>query len=77
LHKLIELEFSNVDPIKDIQFFIGRNSTFADNERLKTLYKEMGLYQPLNEEQSMHNNDKIRLMGGGLLVEKTSRAMAQ
>lgn len=70
------MEFHNVDPVKDIQFYINRNSTFADNERLRTLYKEMGLYQPLTEEQSVPNHDKIRLMGGGLLVEKTSRAMA-
>jgi hypothetical protein len=78
LHKLIETEFNNLDPIKDIQLFIQRNSTFTDNERLRNLYKEMGLYQPLHEDQaSAHAHDKIKLMGGGLLVEKTSRAMAQ
>ena len=44
LHKLIEQEFNNVEPVRDIQTFIARNSTFADNERLKTLYKELGLY---------------------------------
>ena len=52
LHKLIEQEFKNVDPLKDIQLFIQKNSTFAENERLRNLYKEMGLYQPINEEQS-------------------------
>ena len=49
LHKLIENEFNNVDPVKDIQLFISRNSTFTDNERLKNLYKEMGMYQPLDD----------------------------
>jgi hypothetical protein len=43
---------------------------------LKNLYKEMGLYQPLNEESAPVGHDKMKLMGGGLLVEKTSRAMA-
>ncbi|CDW85886.1 UNKNOWN [Stylonychia lemnae] len=78
LHKLIDLEFSNVDPMKDIQLFIQKNSTFAKNERLKNLYKEMGLYQQINEEQSTQTIDKNKLhVGEGLLVEKTSRAMAQ
>lgn len=36
----------------------------------------MGLYQPLSEEQSVNVHDKVKLLGGGLLVEKTSRAMA-
>lgn len=58
LHKLIEHEFRNVDPMKDIQLFIARNSTFAENERLKNLYKEMGLYQPLSEDQSALNHEK-------------------
>jgi hypothetical protein len=39
-----------VDPIKDIQSFIQKNSTFAENEKLRNLYKEMGLYQPITEE---------------------------
>ena len=79
LHKLIEQEFKNVDPVKDIQLFIQKNSTFAENERLRNLYKEMGLYQPINEEQSgAQSSEKNRaLLGSGLLVEKTSRAMAQ
>ena len=47
---MIEQEFRNVDPIKDIQLFIAKNSTFTENERLRNLYKEMGLYQPLSEE---------------------------
>ena len=64
--------------MKDIQLFIARNSTFAENERLKNLYKEMGLYQPLNEDQSAINHEKNKMLvsGGGLAVEKTSRAMA-
>ena len=39
----------------------------------------MGLYQPINEEQSgAQSSEKNRaLLGSGLLVEKTSRAMAQ
>eukprot|EP00347_Sterkiella_histriomuscorum_P023264 403335317 len=78
LHKLIEQEFANVDPMKDLQLFIQKNSTFAENERLRNLYKEMGLYQPISEDISSHKDDKNRhLWGSGLLVEKTSRAMAQ
>jgi len=74
LHKLIEQEFRNVDPIKDIQLFIGKNSTFTENERLRNLYKEMGLYQPLSEEQSAQNQSN-RLPTGSV-VDK-SRSMAQ
>ncbi len=47
LHKLLDMECSVVDPIKDVQAFIKKNSTFADNERLRNLYKELNLYQPL------------------------------
>lgn len=47
LHKLLEMECSVVDPLKDVQMFIAKNSTFADNERLRNLYKQLGMYQPL------------------------------
>lgn len=44
LHKLLDMECSVVDPIKDVQAFIQKNSTFAYNDRLKNLYKELNLY---------------------------------
>lgn len=73
LHKLIDIEFSNVDASKDILSFIQKNSTFAENERLRTLYKELGLYTPLSDDTHPSHD---RLRGAGLVVEKTSRAMA-
>ena len=74
LHKLLEIECSVVDPIKDVQAFIQKNSTFPDNDRLRNLYKELNLYQPLNA-----NGDAN--VGPGeekknLNIEKTSRSMA-
>lgn len=64
--------------MKDLQLFIQKNSTFAENERLRNLYKEMGLYQPITEDVSLHKDEKNKhLFGNGLVVEKTSRAMAQ
>jgi hypothetical protein len=47
LRKLLEMECSVVDPVKDVQMFIAKNSTFADNDRLKNLYKQLGVYKPL------------------------------
>jgi hypothetical protein len=44
LHKLLDMEFASIDPVKDLQTFIQRHSTFADNERLRNLYKELGLF---------------------------------
>jgi hypothetical protein len=50
LHKIIDLEVKNIDPQKDIQTFIARYSSFSENDRLRSLYKELGLYVPLKEE---------------------------
>jgi hypothetical protein len=52
LSKLIEIEFSNIDPIRDIQNYIGKNSSFIENDRLKKLYKEMGMFVALSDETS-------------------------
>lgn len=38
------MEFSNIDPLKDMQSFITKFSSFTENERLKNMYKEMGLF---------------------------------
>ena len=82
LHKLIEQEFRNVDPVKDIQLFIAKNSTFTENERLRSLYKEMGLYQPLSEEQSAQAGrpEKTRSMAQQLKQleeERRRKALAE
>lgn len=50
MQKLIDLEFSNIDPMKDIQNYIVKNSSFTDNDRLRKLYKELGLFVPLHDE---------------------------
>jgi hypothetical protein len=50
LHKLIDTEFKNINPMKDIQSFISKNSSFTENERLRGLYKEMNLYNPLSDD---------------------------
>ncbi len=47
LYKLLDKELGGVDPMKDLQAFIQKHSTFPDNERLRNLYKELGLFQPL------------------------------
>ena len=47
-----------MDPLKDIQSFISRNSPFAENERLKNLYKELGQYNPILEEGSHSDKRK-------------------
>lgn len=44
LYKLLDMELAGVDPVKDLQAFIHKHSTFADNERLRNLYKELGLF---------------------------------
>lgn len=49
LHKLIDMEFQNVDAYKDLQTFINRHSSFTENNRLKNMYKEMGFFVPLND----------------------------
>ena len=59
--------------MKDLQSFIAKNSTFPDNERLKNLYKELGLYNPLNDEIAGASSSKLN---GGMIMEKTSRGMA-
>lgn len=64
--------------MKDIQSFISKHSSFTENERLRGLYKEMGLYNPLSDE--LIGGGSYNLVGSnrnGLVVEKTSRAMAQ
>ena len=71
------MECSVVDPIKDVQAFIQKNSTFADNDRLRNLYKELNLYQPLGQlseepEKLISGNGNNHLMN----IEKTSRSMA-
>ena len=58
LHKLLEMECSVVDPVKDVQMFIAKNSTFADNERLRNLYKQLGMYQPLGGNPGDEASDK-------------------
>lgn len=72
------MEFLQIDPVKDLQLFIGRHSTFADNERLRNLYKELGLFQPLQSLDEAHasGGDRQWLINAGLMVEKTSRSMA-
>jgi len=81
LHKLLEMECSVVDPIKDVQMFISKNSTFADNDRLRNLYKQLGVYKPLGQttdEGGAHTvGDPKSIISAGLLVDKTSRSMAQ
>lgn len=81
LHKLLEMECSVVDPVKDVQMFIAKNSTFADNDRLKNLYKQLGLYKPLGhggeEGPGAHLSDPKSIISSGLLVDKSSRSMAQ
>jgi hypothetical protein len=72
LHKLIDMEFTNIDPMKDLQSFISRYSSLPENERLRNMYKEMGLYNPINEESGPRLNGII----GNALIEKTSKAMA-
>ena len=73
------MECSGIDPVKDVQNFIQTNSTFADNDRLRNLYKELGLFQPLaslGEAEGGAGVDKPWIINAGLLVEKTSRSMA-
>ena len=79
LHKLLEMECSVVDPVKDVQMFIAKNSTFADNDRLKNLYKQLGVYKLLGHtgEDATHPTDPKSIISSGLLVDKTSRSMAQ
>jgi hypothetical protein len=59
--------------LKDIQSYIVKNSSFTDNDRLRKLYKELGLFVPLHDENSQGSDNK---KSGMLLVEKTSRVMA-
>lgn len=40
----------NIDPQKDIQAFIQKYSNFTENDRLRALYKELGLYVPLQDD---------------------------
>ena len=79
LHKLLEMECSVVDPVKDVQMFIAKNSTFADNDRLKNLYKQLGVYKPLGHAggDEAHPTDPKSIISSGLLVDKSSRSMAQ
>ena len=82
LHKLLEMECSVVDPVKDVQMFIAKNSTFADNDRLKNLYKQLGVYKPLGHTGEdgtggAHPSDPKSIISSGLLVDKSSRSMAQ
>jgi hypothetical protein len=46
----VEKENQAIDPIKDLQSFIQKSSTFSNNERLKKLYKEADLYVPYTVE---------------------------
>jgi hypothetical protein len=74
LHKLIEIEFNNIDPIKDVQTFISKNSSFTENDRLRKLYMEMGMFFPMSDVSNpMGSTDQK----GNVLIEKTSRVMAQ
>jgi hypothetical protein len=69
------MECSVVDPIKDVQAFIQKNSTFADNDRLRNLYKELNLYQPLGQQLS-EEPEKLVSSNHLMNIEKTSRSMA-
>jgi hypothetical protein len=44
------MEFKNIDSMKDIQSFISKHSSFTENDRLRSLYKEMGIYVPIGED---------------------------
>ena len=50
LHKLLDNECQSIDPFKDVQSFIQKNSTYADNDRLRNLYKNLNLYH-IDEKQ--------------------------
>jgi hypothetical protein len=61
-----------------VQAFIQKNSTFAVNDRLRNLYKELNLYQPLDllseePEKLIRGSSNNQLME----IEKTSRSMAK
>ena len=61
-----------------MQAFIQKNSTFAVNDRLRNLYKELNLYQPLDllseePEKLIRGSSNNQLME----IEKTSRSMAK
>jgi hypothetical protein len=71
------MECSVVDPVKDVQSFIAKNSTFAENERLRNLYKQLGVYKLLAGEGGPHEGAHVDIISAGILVEKTSRSMAQ
>ena len=50
---MADTTFSKVDPLKDIQSFISKNSNFAENdEQLISLYKEVGMYNLVVENNA-------------------------
>jgi hypothetical protein len=55
LHKLLDNEVQGIDPFKDMQSFIQKNSTYADNDRLRNLYKNLNLYH-IDEKIGGDNN---------------------
>ena len=80
LHKLLDTEVTGIDPFKDMQSFIQKNSTYADNDRLRNLYKNLNLYH-IDEKQGGALGDNAlsaitRAIQNNLTVEKTSRSMA-